>query len=159
MDFERNGRMIYLRIALFVVGGVLLLMAGAFYWLYRFFENEKKNKDKIKKTGAYLASVKHKKDVPVYGTTPGRGLSSLRLEMIIKHRSRGRYEYIVDGKKYRIRHEMFVTKRQMPYMVPIVYMIRFPRIAVIRDENMIWVKALFCFVLGLLLLSNALLRF
>ena len=49
MDFERNGRMIYLRIALFVVGGVLLLMAGAFYWLYRFFENEKKNKDKIKK--------------------------------------------------------------------------------------------------------------
>lgn len=151
--------MIYLRIALFVVGGVLLLMAGAFYWLYRFFENEKKNKDKIKKTGAYLASVKHKKDVPVYGTTPGRGLSSLRIEMIIKHRSRGRYEYIVDGKKYRIRHEMFVTKRQMPYMVPIVYMIRFPRIAVIRDENMIWVKALFCFVLGLLLLSNALLRF
>ena len=159
MDFERNGRMIYLRIALFVVGGVLLLMAGAFYWLYRFFENEKKNKDKIKKTGAYLASVKHKKDVPVYGTTPGRGLSSLRIEMIIKHRSRGRYEYIVDGKKYRIRHEMFVRKREMPYMVPIVYMIRFPRIAVIRDENMIWVKALFCFVLGLLLLSNALLRF
>lgn len=151
--------MIYLRIALFVVGGVLLLMAGAFYWLYRFFENEKKNKDKIKKTGAYLASVKHKKDVPVYGTTPGRGLSSLRIEMIIKHRSRGRYEYIVDGKKYRIRHEMFVRKREMPYMVPIVYMIRFPRIAVIRDENMIWVKALFCFVLGLLLLSNALLRF
>ena len=151
--------MIYLRIAFFVVGGVLLLMAGAFYWLYRFFENEKKNKDKIKKTGAYLASVKHKKDVPVYGTTPGRGLSSLRIEMIIKHRSRGRYEYIVDGKKYRIRHEMFVRKREMPYMVPIVYMIRFPRIAVIRDENMIWVKALFCFVLGLLLLSNALLRF
>lgn len=151
--------MIYLRIAFFVIGGVLLLMAGAFYWLYRFFENEKKNKDKIKKTGAYLASVKHKKDVPVYGTTPGRGLSSLRIEMIIKHRSRGRYEYIVDGKKYRIRHEMFVRKREMPYMVPIVYMIRFPRIAVIRDENMIWVKALFCFVLGLLLLSNALLRF
>ena len=159
MDFERNGRMIYLRIAFFVIGGVLLLLAGAFYWLYRFFENEKKNKDKIKKTGAYLASVKHKKDVPVYGTTPGGGLASLRIEMIIKHRSRGRYEYIVDGKKYRIRHEMFVTKRQMPYMVPIVYMIRFPRIAVIRDENMIWVKALFCFVLGLFLLSNALLRF
>ena len=159
MDFERNGRMIYLRIAFFVIGGVLLLMAGAFYWLYRFFENKKKNKDKIKKTGAYLASVKHKKDVPVYGTTPGRGLASLRIEMIIKHRSRGRYEYIVDGKKYRIRHEMFVRKREMPYMVPIVYMIRFPRIAVIRDENMIWVKALFCFVLGLLLLSNALLRF
>ena len=106
-----------------------------------------------------MASVKHKKDVPVYGTTPGRGLASLRIEMIIKHRSRGRYEYIVDGKKYRIRHEMFVRKREMPYMVPIVYMIRFPRIAVIRDENMIWVKALFCFVLGLFLLSNALLRF
>lgn len=151
--------MIYLRIAFFVIGGILLLMAGAFYWLYRFFENEKKNKDKIKKTGAYLASVKHKKDVPVYGTTPGRGLSSLRIEMIIKHRSRGRYEYIVDGKKYRIRHEMFVRKREMPYMIPIIYMIRFPRIAVIRDENMIWVKALFCFVLGLFLLSNALLRF
>ena len=159
MYVERNGRMIYLRIAFFVIGGVLLLMAGAFYWLYRFFENEKKNKDKIKKTGAYLASVKHKKDVPVYGTTPGLGLASLRIEMIIKHRSRGRYEYIVDGKKYRIRHEMFVRKREMPYMVPIVYMIRFPRIAVIRDENMIWVKALFCFVFGLFLLSNALLRF
>ena len=149
--------MIYLRIALFVVGGVLLLMAGAFYWLYRFFENEKKNKDKIKKTGAYLASVKHKKDVPLYGKNHlGGGPAHV---YIIKHLSRGRYEYIVDGKKYRIRHEMFVRKREMPYMVPIVYMIRFPRIAVIRDENMIWVKALFCFVLGLLLLSNALLRF
>ena len=149
----------YLRFAFFVIGGILLLASGIFYWLYRFFENEKKNKDKLKKTGAYLASVKYKRDVPVYGTTPGRGLSSLRLEMIIKHRSRGRYEYIVDGKKYCIRHELFVTKRQMPYMVPVVYMIRFPRIAVIRDENMIWLRALSCFVLGLLLLSNALLRF
>lgn len=149
----------YLRIAFFAVGGVLLLASGAFYWSYRFFENERKNKDKLKKTGAYLTSVKHKTNVPVYGTTPGRGLSSLRLEMIIKHRSRGRYEYIVDGKKYCIRHELFVTKRQMPYMVPVVYMIRFPRIAIIREENWLWVKALFCFVLGLLLLSNALLRF
>jgi hypothetical protein len=159
MEFERNGRMIYFRIALFVIGGILLLLAGAFYWLYRFFENEKKNKDKIKRTGAYLASVKHKTDVPVYGATPGRGLSSIRIEMIIKHRSRGRYEYIVDGKKYRIRHELFVTKRQMPYMVPIVYMIRFPRIAVIRGENFLWVQALLCMGFALIALSNALLRF
>ena len=151
--------MIYLRIAFFVIGGVLLLMAGAFYWLYRFFENEKKNKGKIKKTGAYLASVKHKTDVPVYGTTPGRGLASLRIEMIIKHRSRGRYEYIVDGKKYRIRHEEFVRKREMPYMIPIVYMIRFPRIATVRDSSKLWVKAIFCLGFGLFALSNALLRF
>ena len=48
--------MIYLRIALFVVGGVLLLMAGAFYWLYRFFENEKKNKDKIKKVAIMIGA-------------------------------------------------------------------------------------------------------
>ena len=159
MYVEGNGRMIYLRIALFVVGGVLLLMAGAFYWLYRFFENEKKNKDKIKKTGAYLASVKHKTDVPVYGATPGRGLSSIRIEMIIKHRSRGRYEYIVDGKKYCIRHELFVTKRQMPYMVPIVYMTRFPRIATIRDSGNLSIKAILCLGFGLFALSNALLRF
>ena len=39
----------YLRIAFFVIGGILLLASGIFYWLYRFFENEKKNKDKIKK--------------------------------------------------------------------------------------------------------------
>jgi hypothetical protein len=151
--------MIYLRIALFVIGGVLLLMAGAFYWLYRFFENEKKNKDKIKKTGAYLASVKHKRDVPVYGTTPGRGLASLRIDMIIKHRSRGRYEYIVDGKKYRIRHEEFVRKREMPYMIPIIYMIRFPRIATVCGSSNLWVKAIFCLGFGLFALSNALLRF
>ena len=151
--------MIYFRIALFVIGGILLLLAGAFYWLYRFFENEKKNKDKIKRTGAYLASVKHKTDVPVYGATPGRGLSSIRIEMIIKHRSRGRYEYIVDGKKYCIRHELFVTKRQMPYMVPIVYMTRFPRIATIRDSGNLSIKAILCLGFGLLALSNALLRF
>ena len=151
--------MIYFRIALFVIGGILLLLAGAFYWLYRFFENEKKNKDKIKRTGAYLASVKHKTDVPVYGATPGRGLSSIRIEMIIKHRSRGRYEYIVDGKKYCIRHELFVTKRQMPYMVPIVYMTRFPRIATIRDSSNLSIKAILCLGFGLLALSNALLRF
>ena len=159
MDLERNGRMIYLRIALFVVAGVLLLLAGAFYWLYRFFEDEKKNKDKIKKTGAYLASVKHQTDVPVYATTPGRGLKSLRIDMIIKHRSRGRYEYVVDGKKYRIRHEEFVRKREMPYMIPIVYMIRFPHIATVRDSSDLWVKAIFCLGFGLLALSSALLRF
>lgn len=159
MDLERNGRMIYLRIALFVVGGVLLLLSGAFYWLYRFFEDEKKNKDKIKKTGAYLASVKHQTDVPVYTTTPGTGLKSLRIDMIIKHRSRGRYEYIVNGKKYSIRHQEFVRKREMPYMIPIVYMIRFPRIATVRDSSDLWVKAIFCLGFGLFALSNALLRF
>jgi hypothetical protein len=79
--------------------------------------------------------------------------------MIIKHRSRGRYEYIVDGKKYRIRHEEFVRKREMPYMIPIVYMIRFPRIATVRDSSKLWVKAIFCLGFGLLALSNALLRF
>ena len=151
--------MIYLRIALFVVGGVLLLLSGAFYWLYRFFEDEKKNKDKIKKTGAYLASVKHQTDVPVYTTTPGTGLKSLRIDMIIKHRSRGRYEYIVNGKKYSIRHQEFVRKREMPYMIPIVYMIRFPRIATVRDSSDLWVKAIFCLGFGLFALSNALLRF
>ena len=151
--------MIYLRIALFIVAGVLLLLAGAFHWLYCFFEDEKKNKDKIKKTGAYLASVKHQTDVPVYATTPGTGLKSLRIDMIIKHRSRGRYEYIVDGKKYRIRHEEFVRKREMPYMIPIVYMIRFPRIATVRDSSDLWVKAIFCLGFGLFALSSALLRF
>ena len=45
--------MIYLRIAFFVVGGVLLLAAGAFYWLYRFFENEKGSKN-IKYVGIKL---------------------------------------------------------------------------------------------------------
>ena len=48
----------YLRIAFFVIGGILLLASGIFYWLYRFFENEKKNKDKIERTGAYLADRK-----------------------------------------------------------------------------------------------------
>lgn len=148
--------MIYLRIALFVVGGVLLLMAGAFYWLYRFFENEKKNKDKIKKTGAYLASVKHKTDVPVYGKNYLGGPIHV---YIIKHLSRGRYEYIVDGKKYRIRHEEFLRKREMPYMIPIVYMIRFPRIAVIRNENYLWLHALLSFFIGFSLLAIAFLGF
>ena len=79
--------------------------------------------------------------------------------MIIKHLSRGRYEYIVDGKKYCIRHELFVTKRQMPYMVPIVYMTRFPRIATIRDSGNLSIKAILCLGFGLFALSNALLRF
>ena len=157
MYVERNGRMIYLRIAFFVIGGVLLLMAGAFYWLYRFFENEKKNKDKLKRTGAYLASVKHKKDVPLYGKNHlGGGPTHV---YIIKHLSRGRYEYIVDGKKYRIRHEMFVRKREMPYMIPIVYMIRFPRIAVIRNENYLFFHALLSFFIGFGLLAIAFLGF
>ena len=138
--------MIYLRIVLFILGGTLLLAPGVLYWLHRFFENEKKNKDKIKKTGAYLASVKHKTDVPLYGKNHlGGGPTHV---YIIKHLSRGRYEYIVDGKKYRIRHEMFVRKRKMPYMIPIVYMIRFPRIAIIRGENFLWIQSLFLFFIG-----------
>ena len=155
--------MIYVRIALFVIGGILLLASGAFYWLHRFFENEKKNKDKIKKTGAFLVSVKYKKDVPVYGTGNHLATSNsppwIRVEMIIKHRSRGRYEYIANGKKYRIRHEEFVRKREMPYMIPIVYMIRFPRIATVRGSIELLFKALLCFGIGALFLLNALLRF
>ena len=116
-------------------------------YLYIVFEYKK---DKLEKATAYLRQMKYKKNVPVYGR-------NFRLEMIIKHWSKSVYEYKVNDKEYKIRYHQFVTPRQMPYVVPILYFKKFPKIAYVNTNenfNRFWLDSLLAFfwaILGIML--------
>ena len=109
----------------FVSLGILhVLAAGLFFLIYKTFEH---NKNSVAKVTATLIDVKHKKDVPVYGQRFFRG--PIRVVMKIKNYSKGKYEYQVNQKHYTIRYIEFVTSKQMPRFVSVVYIERFPKIA------------------------------
>ena len=114
----------------FISLGILhVLAAGLFFLIYRTFEY---NKNRVAKVTASLIDVKHKKDVPVYGQRFFRG--PIRVVMIIKNYSKGKYEYQVNQKHYTIRYIEFVTSKQMPRFVSVVYIERFPKIAYVKTD-------------------------
>ena len=114
----------------FISLGILhVLAAGLFFLSYRTFEY---NKNRVAKVAASLIDVKHKKDVPVYGQRFFRG--PIRVVMIIKNYSKGKYEYQVNHKHYTIRYIEFVTSKQMPRFVSVVYIERFPKIAYVKTD-------------------------
>jgi len=84
------------------------------------------------KTGGTKREVKYKKDVPVYSCR-GRTLV-FYVAMIIKHQSTGKYEYKVDGRRYSIKHTEFARKKEMPWMVAVIYIKRFPFIACTEND-------------------------
>ena len=53
--------------------------------------------------------------------------------IFIKHLTKARYVYTVNGVEYSIRNEHFGTKRQTPRFIPVVYIKRFPRFAYIDE--------------------------
>ena len=114
----------------FISLGILhVLAAGLFFLIYRTFEH---NKNSVAKVTASLIDVKHKKDVPVYGQRFFRG--PIRVVMKIKNYSKGKYEYQVNQKHYTIRYIEFVTSKQMPRFVSVVYIERFPKIAYVKTD-------------------------
>ena len=114
----------------FISLGILhVLAAGLFFLIYRTFEH---NKNSVAKVTASLIYVKHKKDVPVYGQRFFRG--PIRVVMKIKNYSKGKYEYQVNQKHYTIRYIEFVTSKQMPRFVSVVYIERFPKIAYVKTD-------------------------
>ena len=114
----------------FISLGILhVLAAGLFFLIYKTFEH---NKNSVAKVTATLIDVKHKKDVPVYGQRFFHG--PIQVMMKIKNYSKGKYEYQVNQKHYTIRYIEFVTSKQMPRFVSVVYIERFPKIAYVKTD-------------------------
>ena len=115
---------------LFALSALSLVVAAAFFVLCRIFERKHAMLESV---SASLQSIKHKRDVPVYERNGSR--TPRRIVMIIKHWSRGKYEYTVNNKKYRIHYVDFVTPRNLPMRVLVVYWKRFPKIAYVKTET------------------------
>ncbi len=104
---------------------VFFLLATVLFIIYRAFE---RNGDSVGRVTGTQIDVKHKKDVWLWG---GR-----RRDVFLKHQSTAKYEYRVNGKTYAVKHAEFVTAKQMPRMVSVMYLKRFPKIAYVKDECM-----------------------
>lgn len=112
--------------------GVLsFLFAVCSFVIYRAFEHNEKSTDKVV---ASLIGVKHKKDVPVYGQRNSIIGGPIRLVMKIKNYSKGTYKYFVNEKSYKIRYVEYVTPKQLPRIVSVVFLKRFPKIAYVKTE-------------------------
>lgn len=117
-------------IVLMCLGGVAFAVACVFFCLWRAFDF---GKDRVGTAPGQLRKTKYKKDVPVYEKRSSKG--PWRISMIIKHWSRGTYEYRVGEKTYRVRYLNFVRRREMPYLVTVAYLKSFPRISYVRSET------------------------
>ena len=112
-----------MRVLLFIAAPACLALAGLLFWVQFTFSRRPKN---TAKTAGILREANHKQNVTLHGT---RG----RRSMFVKHLTKARYVYTVDGVEYSIRGEHFGTKRQTPKFVPVVYIKRFPRFAYIDE--------------------------
>ena len=107
---------------------------------------------------AFLMDVNHKKDVPVYGMHR-RG--PIRVVMVLKHYSKGLYEYSVGQKRYTIRYAEQATARQMPRTISVTYLKKFPKIAYVKNETdmgheITGIWGIIFFFFGLLFVGNGL---
>ena len=117
-------------ICLISAGAITLLLAGWCFGLYIIFEH---HKELTGQTGAFLKSSKHRKNVPLYDQR--YPASPIRIVKIIRNWSRGLYYYCVNGKTYRIRYIRFVTKKQLPRIVHVVYCKCFPKFAYVKSDT------------------------
>ena len=111
-----------LRVLLFTAAPACLALAGLLFWVHYTLSRPSK---RTAKTAGILREASYKQNVTLHGT---RGRS-----MFVKHLTKARYVYTIDGTEYSIRGEHFGTKRQTPKFVPVVYIKRFPRFAYIDE--------------------------
>ena len=111
-----------LRALLFLSALACLGIAGLLFGVQFTFSRRPKS---IAKTAGILRETDYKQNV-TRRYTRGRSI-------FIKHLTKARYVYTVDGVEYSIRGEHFGTKRQTPKFVPVVYIKRFPRFAYIDE--------------------------
>ena len=111
-----------LRILLFTAAPACLALAGLLFWVHYTLSRPSK---RTAKTAGILRETSYKQNVTIRGT---RGRS-----MFVKHLTKARYVYTIDGTEYSLRTEHFGTKRQTPKFVPVVYIKRFPRFAYIDE--------------------------
>ena len=134
---------------------IFAVLFGCFYlYLYYVFERKK---ELLGKTLATRRAVTIKKNAQF-----SRGIRSYRTYTVKDYR-RGRYEYSVNGRSYRLRVEAYNNPEKLRPVVPVTYWKRFPKIACADTELSLCnfaIYAIVCFAiacfsggLGLLLLS------
>ena len=133
--------------------GVLLLTAAFLFVVRLLFATRGATAVAI----ASLTTVRHKKNVPVYGSNYGRHIRTVR---VMKKLSKGIYYYTVDTKCYRIRYAKEATARQMPAKVSVVYLKRCPGIAYVKSDTCTFliilpIMSLVLSALGVILLISA----
>ncbi len=139
-----------------IISSVLsFLIAASFFFIYTTFKYNKKMTDRVT---ASLIKVKHKRNVPEFCSNLPYGPIHIK---IIKNRSKGLYEYSVNQKRYKIRYIEYVTSRQMPRMLSVIYLRKFPKIAYIKTDvcTKLYTFHIFSIIFaffGIFLLINAL---
>ena len=113
-----NALLTLLRILLPVATVAVFALAGVFFWIQFIFSRRPKS---TAKTAGILRETDYRKNVTLHGP---RGKS-----LFLRHLTKARYIYTVNGVEYGIRGEFHATKRQTPRFVPVVYVKRFPRFA------------------------------
>ena len=111
-----------LRVLVFLAAPTCLGLAGLFFWVQFTFSRRPKS---TAKTAGILRETDYRQNVTLRGP---RGKS-----IFLKHLTKARYIYTVNGVEYSIRGEHYGTKRQTPKFVPVVYIKRFPRFAYIDE--------------------------
>lgn len=111
-----------LRVLLFLAAPTCLGLAGLFFWVQFTFSRRPQN---TAKTAGILRETDYRQNVTLRGP---RGKS-----IFLRHLTKARYIYTVNGVEYGIRGEYYGTKRQTPKFVPVVYIKRFPRFAYMDD--------------------------
>ncbi len=86
----------------------------------------------VGKTYGDRVRMKHKKDVPVYGSRFG---GSIRQIGLVKHVTKTTYKCTVGSRTYKIKTAFFETPRQTDYIVTVVCLKRFPRVAYIESDH------------------------
>lgn len=117
-------------IVLLSIGAISLIVSAILYVLYRIFEYKPAMLGSVSAT---LRSTEYKRDMPVYEKSGPR--APRRIVMVIQNWSKGRYEYTVNDKKYKLHYVDFVSPRQMPRIVRVVYLKKFPKIAFVKTDT------------------------
>ena len=116
-------------VALLAILGIsAFIIAGLFFIIYKIFENN--NQKYIGKASATLGETKYKKDVTIYGSDLYRRCFPIKL----KHYSKSKYNYVVNGKHYKLKYWEASTAKQMPRTLLVVYLKRFPKIAYVKND-------------------------
>ncbi len=112
----------------FAIGAVCLVVAGACFAISYLFEHKP---EQVGRSTGTLRDAKYKKDVPIYGRSHIGG--PIRIVCFIKHLTKAKYDYPVNGKTYRIKDRYFGRLRETPRLVSVAYLKKFPFIAYIKD--------------------------
>lgn len=118
-------------ICFLILGVILLLISGFYFWTYQIFE---KHPDKTGKALGKLYDKKYKKDVAVW-TGFGKYDGPPRIAFTIKNLTKSKYIYCVNNKLFLCTYSFFRKPHKVPTNSWVVYLKCFPRISYLKDEE------------------------